>query len=407
MHHHNNSNRQAIRTPHGIEPMQSKAWKKLPVLLCSLGLSMFLGILPSAFAASAPPLGGAQGFAVLGSSTVTNTGPSIVTGDIGVSPGSSITGFPPGTVIGGIHANDVTASTGQGDVTTAYNNLAGQACTTNLTGQDLGALTLTPGVYCFDTSAQLTGTLTLDAQGDSNAIFIFQIGSTLTAASNSVVTEINSAQSCNIFWQVGSSATIGTNSAFQGDILAQASITMNTGASLGGRALARSGAVTLDMNAVTSSTCSTPATTITIASVSNGGVGTFSYVGNNGFANQNITTVTSGIGVTGSAQTLAASGMSTTITESATPAGLSVNAISCSGLSAGGSATPDIAAQSITLDAAATAAGAAIACTFTNALTAPIPANAAGVPTLSHWSLVILSGLVALFIFVTLRRRHA
>jgi type VI secretion system secreted protein VgrG len=120
-----------------------------------------------------------------------------------------------------------------------------------LTGQDLGGLTLTPGVYCFSTSAQLTGTLTLDAQGNSSAVFIFKIGSTLTTASASSVLLINSASSCGVFWQVGSSATLGTGTALAGTIVALTSITLNTGSSVSGRTLARNGAVTLDDNNVT------------------------------------------------------------------------------------------------------------------------------------------------------------
>lgn len=200
--------------------------------------------------AQAPSLGTAASFGVLGGSTVTNTGPTVVIGDLGVSPGTAITGFPPGVVNGTIHVNDAVAQQAQNDVTTAYNALAALPCGTVLTGQDLGGLTLTPGVYCFATSAQLTGTLTLNAQGNPAAQFIFQIGSTLTTASNSRVMLINGGQSCNVYWQVGSSATIGTASAFAGNILALASITSTTGASVSGRLLARNGAVTLDSSSV-------------------------------------------------------------------------------------------------------------------------------------------------------------
>ena len=199
--------------------------------------------------AVAPTLGVATSFAVLAGSTATNTGPTIVTGDLGVSPGSAIIGFPPGTVVGGtLHAADAVAAEAQVDATTAYNNLAGQACDTNFTGQDLGGMTLMPGVYCFDTSAQLTGILTLDGQGDPNAVFVFQTGSTLTSASASSVVMINGASECNVFWQVGSSATLGTGTAFVGNILALASNTLSTGASLIGRAIALTGAVTMDTN---------------------------------------------------------------------------------------------------------------------------------------------------------------
>lgn len=206
----------------------------------------------SASAQTAPPLGAAQGFAVLGGSTVTNTGSTIVTGDLGVSPGSAVTGFPPGLLVAGtIHTADAAALAAQTSVTAAYTNLQGQACTQDLTGQDLGGLTLTPGVYCFATSAQLTGTLTLNAQGSGNAVFIFKTGSTLTTASGSSVALINGGSLCNIFWQIGSSATLGTTTAFAGNILALTSITLTTGASVTGRTLARNGAVTLDTNIVT------------------------------------------------------------------------------------------------------------------------------------------------------------
>jgi len=192
-------------------------------------------------------------FAVLGGSTVTNTAtPTVVTGNLGVSPGSAVTGFPPGTVVGGtIHAADAAAAQAQSDLAVVYTNLANTACNTDLTGQDLGGKTLTPGVYCFSTSAQLTGTLTLDGQGNPNAVFLFKIGSTLTTASAASVVLINSASSCGVFWQVGSSATLGTGTSLAGSILALSSITLNTGAGVTGRVLARNGAVTLDDSHVT------------------------------------------------------------------------------------------------------------------------------------------------------------
>ena len=203
--------------------------------------------------AKAQSLGTAESFAVLGGSTVTNTGSSVVSGNLGVSPGSAITGFPPGTVVppSTIHAADAVAGQAQSDLTIAYNALAGMACDTDLTGQDLGGLTLTPGVYCFSSSAQLTGTLTLNGSG----LFVFQIGSTITTASNSSVLLTNGGQACNVFWQVGSSATLGTGTAFVGNILALTSITLNTGADVSGRALARNGAVTMDTNKVSINSC--------------------------------------------------------------------------------------------------------------------------------------------------------
>ena len=223
-------------------------------------------------------LGTAQNFGVLGGSAVTNTGASTVNGNVGVSPGSSVTGFPPGTVVGGaIHSNDAVAMQAQNDLTTAFNNIAGTPCTVDLTGQNLGGLTLTPGVYCFTSSAQLTGALTLDALGNPNALFLFKIGSTLTTSTGSSVAVINNAgSSCNkVFWQVGSSATLGTGSTFVGDILALTSITLTTGANTNGRTLARNGAVTLDTNNV--NTCGVsvcPIITVNPATLPNGSVGT-------------------------------------------------------------------------------------------------------------------------------------
>lgn len=201
-------------------------------------------------------LGTAQSFAVLGGSTVTNTGPSVITGDLGVSPGTAVTGFPPGTVTGTIHAANAVALQAQNDVTTQYNALAAAACSADLTGQDLGGLTLTPGIYCFSSSAQLTGILTLNAQGNANASFIFKTGSTLTTASASSVVLINGGNPCGVAWQIGSSATLGTTTSFIGNLIALQSITLNTGANIIGRALARNGAVTLDTNNISFAACS-------------------------------------------------------------------------------------------------------------------------------------------------------
>lgn len=214
--------------------------------------------------ATAPSLGTASSFAVLGGSTVTNTGSTAVHGDLGVSPGNAVTGFPPGTVVGGtIHAADALAGQAQADTTTAYNQLAGQPCTADMTGQDLGGKTLTAGVYCFSSSAQLTGALTLNAQGSADAVFVFKIGSALTTASGSSVVIINGGSPCNVYWQIGSSATIGTTTAFSGNILALTSITLNTGAGVSGRALARNGAVTLDTNNIGSAGCAKGSATAT------------------------------------------------------------------------------------------------------------------------------------------------
>jgi type VI secretion system secreted protein VgrG len=198
-------------------------------------------------------LGSASSFAVLGSSTVTNTGSTTVTGDLGVYSGTSITGEGSITLTGTVHQTDTVAQQAQADTTTAYNALTAMTVTQDLTGDDLGGLTLKPGVYKFDSSAQLTGTLTLDAEGNNDATWVFLIGSTLTTASASDVTFINlgSSPHDDLYWQVGSSATLGTTTAFEGNILALASITLDTGATIDcGRALARTGAVTMDTNTV-------------------------------------------------------------------------------------------------------------------------------------------------------------
>lgn len=201
-------------------------------------------------------LGNAAPFAVLGGSAVKNTGASVITaGDVGVNPGGPVGGFPPGIVDapGAILGANATTLAAQNALVTLYTTLAGEAPIQNLTGQDLGGLTLTPGVYKFDSSAQLTGKLTLNALGDSNAVWVFQIGSTLTTASASSVVIENEGPNGNngLFWQVGSSATLGTTTDFEGNIVALTSITLNTGATDDcGRLLARNGAVSLDTNTI-------------------------------------------------------------------------------------------------------------------------------------------------------------
>jgi len=218
-------------------------------LLLPLFLAALVGAMwpLSALAATDPGLASAGNFAVLAGTTVTNTGPSWITGAVGVAPGSAITGFPPGTS-GPQHKGDSVATTAQTDLTAAYTNAAAQPCpgTNNFTGVNLGGKNLVPGVYCQTTAPSLTGTLTLNGSG----VYIFQIGSTLVTASAARVVLIGGAQPCQIFWQVSSSATIATSTTFVGTIMASASIAMQTGATLNGRALARTGAVTLDTNRI-------------------------------------------------------------------------------------------------------------------------------------------------------------
>lgn len=196
-------------------------------------------------------LGAAGGFVALAGSTVTNTGATSLTGDLGVSPGSSVTGFPPGTVVGTQHVTDPTAAAGEFDLTVAYNDAAGRTlCPVSVAG-NLGGQTLAPGLYKSTGALEISsGDLTLDAQGDSSAVFIFQMASTLTTTGGRQVLLSGGAKSANVFWQVGSAATLGTTSSFQGTIMADQAITLMTGATLNGRALARIGAVNLDSNVI-------------------------------------------------------------------------------------------------------------------------------------------------------------
>jgi len=203
-----------------------------------------------------PALGTASKFAVLAGTTVTNTGPSAIVGDLGVAPGTAITGITAAMVVGAIHAGDAVAIKAQQDLVGAYNALRRDVCTTDLTGSDLGGRTLTPGVYCYPTTdAKLTGTLVLDAQGNPGAVFVFQLTLALATTASSRVSVINGGAVCNVFWQVGSSATIGGASTFAGNVLASTTITLGAGVLLDGRALAQNGAVTMDTSDVSVTGC--------------------------------------------------------------------------------------------------------------------------------------------------------
>jgi hypothetical protein len=236
---------------------------KAPVLSCFL-LALAL-TLPHQFATAQGQLPvnlrSADPFGVLAGSTVTSTGGTIVNGDLGVSAGSALTGFPPGVVNGTIHAGDAASAQAQLDLTTAYNDAAGRSLNPVAVAGNLGGMTLTPGLYKSTSGLAISsGNLTLDAQGNANAVFIFQMVSTLDVLSGHQVILSGGAKAANIFWQVGSSATLGTTAIFEGTILADQSISLATGARLDGRALARIGGVTLDNNLINVASVPEPGT---------------------------------------------------------------------------------------------------------------------------------------------------
>jgi hypothetical protein len=241
---------------------------------CALGATLAAFPTAALAAVAQPRLLSAGNFTVMAASAITNTGATSITGNLAISPNkaSSVTGFPPGVVTGAKDEDNAVAIRAHTDLVTTYNDAAHATPFRNMSGVNLGGKTLTPGVYHFSSSAQLTGTLTLNGEGRSGSLFIFQIGSTLTTASASRVVLIGSASSCHVFWQVTSSATLGTATSFQGNLIALTSITMTTGATIGvgggrngGRALARNGALTLHSNVIRPPTgiCTSASTTST------------------------------------------------------------------------------------------------------------------------------------------------
>ena len=218
------------------------------VLLAGI-LTTFIFTSSALGAAASVGLGTAAPFSVLGGSTVTNTGPTTMFGDLGLSPGSSVTGAP--HVLGQTHVDDAVAIAAKNDLTTAYNDAASRP-SNGSAGTDLAGQVFLPGVRTASSSLLLSsGSVTLDAQGNANAVFIFQVGSALTTLGSTQVVLAGGAQAKNVFWQVSSSATLGTNSVFKGTIMSLQSITLDTGATLIGRALAINGAVTMDSNTIT------------------------------------------------------------------------------------------------------------------------------------------------------------
>ena len=232
-----------------------RAAKRFATIGITASLVMLL-LAQTAIAALAPVgLGTAGAFAVLAGETITNTGPTTITGDVGLHPGSAVTGFASVTLNGSQHVADGVALQAKNDLVTAYNDAAGRTPATTV-ATELGGQSLKAGVYNSTAGTfGVTGTLTLDAEGDSHAVFIFQAASTLITAPASGVSLVNGAQACNVYWQVGSSATLDTTTSFKGTILALTSIALKTGATLEGRALARNGEVTLDSNVITRPAC--------------------------------------------------------------------------------------------------------------------------------------------------------
>ncbi len=235
-------------------------------------------------APTAPPLGTADSFAILAGAGITNTGPTTVMGDIGTFPTTSITGLGSMTVGGANNGGNAVTQQAKTDLTTAYTTAAGEGPVSSIAA-DLGGRTLVSGVYNSASALGLTGTVTLDAQGNPNSVFIFQAGSSFTSASGSNVALINGAKACNVYWQIGSSATLGTGSSFIGTIMALTSITVTTGVTIDGRVLARNGAVTLDTDTITRPTCasspptSTAPTTTTPVSTTPGSTPTPGHAG--------------------------------------------------------------------------------------------------------------------------------
>jgi hypothetical protein len=293
-------------------------WRTSRVGLILLGSLFTLIFASSALGATTVGLGKAASFSVLGGSTITNTGQTTMFGDLGLAPGSSVTGAP--VVLGAEHVDDAVANEAKSALTTAATTAANEA-SNGSAGEDLAGHAFLPGVYTASTSLLLSsGSVTLNAQGDPNAVFIFQIGTTLTTGSSTSVSLINGAQACNVFWEVGSSATLGTGTHFVGTIMAADSITANTGATIHGRLLAQTAAVTLEDNTITTSTCAssssgsgggtettTPQETAAIEKASTGGE-TTTTTGSGGTTTSSGTAVTT----TGAGSLVSSPGVSTT-----------------------------------------------------------------------------------------------
>lgn len=389
--------------------MSTNRHQKLAVCLALFAVS---GLASTAMAQVAPSLGSLSTYGIA-SSTFTNTAAgTTVVGDVCFTTGPAV----PATVSGTTGPCPASAGTDQSGALAIIN---GQSCTAlpagNLDAVVIGSNppgVIPPGCYFRAGSIDITanGIVTLSGNG----VYIFRsTGGAVTTGANSQVLLAGGACAGNVFWAPVGATSLGATSSFIGNILDAAGITIGLNAALTGRALAFGGTVTTNAATITvPPACPAPPPpppTLAVTKVSNGGVGSFSFTGSNGFTGQTITTTSPGVGVTGATQTLTAAGVVTTITESAPPAGFSLTSITCSGLGAGGTATANIATRTVTLDAAATATGSAIACTFTNTFAAvpppPPPGTPAAIPTLSEWAMILLAMLLAMAGFAAIRKR--
>jgi hypothetical protein len=400
-------------------------------LAASVGFAALLSLAPTysalAAGATAPPLGTTQSFGVLAGSKVTNTGNTIISADLGLSPGTAVTGFPPGIVVppGTIHVTDAVALGAQNDAATAYNNLAGQGCDFGPFGPtDLAGQTLVPGVYCYSSSVQNSGVLTLN--GLPTDVWVFRIGSTLTTGPGSSV--VGTGSQCNVFWQVGSSATLDTTTTFAGTIIALTSISVNNGVTLHGRALARNGAVTLINDTIDPSGCAGVAPP--------GGVGLFKVFSPSTIAAGGVSTLTITLTNTNSTAATLTAPFTDNLPAGLVIAGTPNIATTCGGVPTaipGGSAvtlptgtipggsvaTPGVC--TLTVNVTAPSAGSLVNSLPTGALQTsggnstvspavvlsvgtPTTANTP-IPTLSQWAMIALMLLLALAGFTALHTR--
>ena len=266
----------------------------VPAAIVIAALTLTLAVGASATSSTTPQLGTAAGVSVLAGSTVTNTGPSVLASELDVSPGTAITGFPPGIAHGATHSADAAASGAQNDLTIAYNDAAAAESTATVPDVgNIGGETLTAGVYGSASSMLVDGTLTLNGAGNPSSVFIFKAGSTVVTGSASRVVLENGAQACNVYWQVGSSATLGTDSTFVGTVMALTSITATTDVTVDGRLLARNGAVTLDSDTITPTSCTTTVSTKPVVAPTTSTTRTSGGKGSRGGSTTTTTTITS------------------------------------------------------------------------------------------------------------------